>query len=452
MKNMKKNYLIAFITILLINLSAIGQEQLIGTKRTMVNAKVFKNDNISRTTNIDRWVSYQDVYSGFYSVDNTVVTMVNGAITSDSNIHQNYEYNNTTYNDSAFIHSTYSLIHLGGYHYKNTWFNPQLEPFDTSAPFTLDSIYTVFNYDWVDTNTIDTLVVRLAVPGIDQAYNIQHYDSTKGVDATGDTLKYIAVRYNQTEKRIANTVAEIKFPLDKSFVKDPSNWVTFANSSADSTTLQLLLDVDESIVGHLGYLISEVTYISGKTLNAATDTIGVNTNWFSPTWRSFDNGNNNPPPYEPNEFTCGGVLYPWGAYMSNNYFAAHWRRNNLQDITNNNGETSPFESPYILFNIKQTNTMSAGIEELNNGAQLFQNYPNPTSDMTTIKYALENASTVSFEVMDVTGKVVASSFEGNKTEGLHTIELNTNNLKAGVYFYSVIVNGNRLTKKMTISK
>ena len=54
--------------------------------------------------------------------------------------------------------------------------------------------------------------------------------------------------------------------------------------------------------------------------------------------------------------------------------------------------------------------------------------------------------------MDVTGKVVTSSFEGNKAEGTHSIELNTNSLNAGVYFYSVIVNGNRLTKKMTISK
>ena len=453
---MKKNYLFLFISFLMINISSYAQKELLSSKRTMTNMRTFSNDNVNRTTNISRWVSYQDVYSGFYTTDNTVVTMVNGALTSDSNIHQSYEFDNGTgnqiYNDTAFIHSTYSLIHLNGYHYKNTWFNPNIEPFDSTAPFTIDTLFTVFNYNWVDTNTIDTLVVRIAVPSPTQAYNIQHYDSTKGVDATGDTLDYIAVRFNQTDYKIENTVAEIKFPLDKSFVKDPNNWVTFANSAADSTTLQVVIDVDEIITGHLGYLISEVTYISGRTLSAATDTFGVNANWFSPTWRNFDNGNNNPPPYEPNEFTCGGVLYPFGAYDANNYFAAHWRRNNLQDITNNNGEPSPFESPYILFNIKQTNTQTASIDELNNGATLFQNYPNPTSNATTIKYALENAATVSFEVMDVTGKLVISSLEGNKTEGTHTIELNTNSLNAGVYFYSVIVNGNRLTKKMTISK
>jgi hypothetical protein len=450
--HMKKKYLLLFISFLMINVNSFTQKELLSSKRTMTNMRAFSNDNINRTTNISRWVSYQDVYSGFYSTDNTVVTMVNGAITSDSNIHQSYEFNNVVEADTAGIYSTYSLIHLNGYHYKSTWFNPNVEPFDSTAPFTIDSLFAVFNYDWVDTNTIDTLVVRIAVPSATQAFNIQHYDSTKGVDATGDTLDYIAVRYSKADKKIENTIAEIKFPLDKIFLKDPNNWVTFANSAADSTTLQLELDVNEIITGHLGYLISEITYKSGRILSAATDTFGVNANWFSPTWRSFDNGNNNPPPYEPNEFTCGGVLYSFGAYSANNYFAAHWRSNNLQDITNNNGDVNPFESPYILFNIKQTNTQTAGINELENGAQLFQNYPNPTSNVTTIKYALENANTVSFEVMDVTGKVITSSFEGNKTEGTHTIELNTNSLNAGVYFYSVIVNGNRLTKKMTISK
>ena len=79
-------------------------------------------------------------------------------------------------------------------------------------------------------------------------------------------------------------------------------------------------------------------------------------------------------------------------------------------------------------------------------------YPNPTSDLTTIKYSLQKSAQVTFELIDITGKTIISSLEGNKTEGSHLIELNTNELKAGVYFYSINVNGNKLTKKMTISK
>lgn len=429
-----------------------AKKTLLNKTRTMLNNPALKhsNVNVNRTTNIARWVSYWDAYSGSYSVNNQINSMVNGSFTADSNIMQYYDFSGANY-DTAAIYSSYSLVHLDGYHYTSTWFNPQLEPFDPATDITIDSVDVVFNYEWVDTNTIDTLVVRFATPNANQLNDIYNYLPPYDIDATGDTLRWLSARYDVTAKEMVNTVAELKLPLTKAYLKDQGNWINF-QSGLDSTTLYAGFDANEIISGHAGLLLSEVTYISGRTLVSGVDTIGVNANKFSPTWRNFDGQNNTPPPYEPNEYTCGGALYGFGYFeAANNFFVPHWSQNSAQDIADNGG-TNPFETPYIDVKILQTNTMTAGIEELNNGAELFQNYPNPTSDMTTIKYALENASTVSFEVMDVTGKVITSSYEGNKTEGLHTIELNTNSLNAGVYFYSVIVNGNRLTKKMTISK
>lgn len=81
------------------------------------------------------------------------------------------------------------------------------------------------------------------------------------------------------------------------------------------------------------------------------------------------------------------------------------------------------------------------------------NYPNPASNNTTISYRLaEDMANVSVVVYDVTGKEVANFNEGSKAKGLYKINLDASNLDAGTYLYSVIGNGNRLTKRMTITK
>jgi len=88
-----------------------------------------------------------------------------------------------------------------------------------------------------------------------------------------------------------------------------------------------------------------------------------------------------------------------------------------------------------------------------NGARLSQNTPNPANGFTTINYELLNKSAVVLSVFDVTGKLVASQNEGNQTAGNHNIRLNTSDLAAGVYSYSLKVgNNNTSTKKMVIIK
>ncbi|TND08784.1 MAG: hypothetical protein FD123_2000 [Bacteroidetes bacterium] len=81
-----------------------------------------------------------------------------------------------------------------------------------------------------------------------------------------------------------------------------------------------------------------------------------------------------------------------------------------------------------------------------------QNVPNPTNGITKIDYALKNNGKVTFSVYDIAGKLVYSNNEGNQAAGVHTIELNTNDYNAGVYFYTVNVDGVSVTKKMTVTK
>ena len=62
------------------------------------------------------------------------------------------------------------------------------------------------------------------------------------------------------------------------------------------------------------------------------------------------------------------------------------------------------------------------------------------------------ANEVSLSVYDVTGKLIKSINEGNLSAGMHSITLETSDIDAGVYFYTLTVGDQILTKKMTIMK
>jgi hypothetical protein len=82
---------------------------------------------------------------------------------------------------------------------------------------------------------------------------------------------------------------------------------------------------------------------------------------------------------------------------------------------------------------------AASVSEFVNGAKLFQNTPNPANANTTISYELEKNAAVSFNVYDVTGKMVATQTIGEQASGMHNINFSTENLAAGIYHYSLVI-------------
>ena len=78
--------------------------------------------------------------------------------------------------------------------------------------------------------------------------------------------------------------------------------------------------------------------------------------------------------------------------------------------------------------------------------------PNPFSGGTSIGYELAAGGNVSFEVYDITGNKVVSVNEGKKAAGKYSIELSGNSLQSGVYFYTLVVDGAKITRKMTVIK
>jgi len=91
-----------------------------------------------------------------------------------------------------------------------------------------------------------------------------------------------------------------------------------------------------------------------------------------------------------------------------------------------------------------------GIDLSKTQSRLEQNYPNPVIDHTDIAYELENPSNVEIEITDMTGRTILNFNEGNKPAGKHSLQVNTESLEAGVYFYTLKAGNFVDTKRMVV--
>lgn len=88
--------------------------------------------------------------------------------------------------------------------------------------------------------------------------------------------------------------------------------------------------------------------------------------------------------------------------------------------------------------------------DLISNSSISTNYPNPFKSATTFNLNLEKAGIVSVEVYSLVGQKVLSLPTREYSAGSHKISLNASDLKPGIYIYSVIANGERASRKMTV--
>lgn len=79
-------------------------------------------------------------------------------------------------------------------------------------------------------------------------------------------------------------------------------------------------------------------------------------------------------------------------------------------------------------------------------------YPNPVTQESVVNFYLASSSEVSLSISDVTGKLLNVRNLGKLNEGEQTINLNnqTNSLSNGIYFLTVKVGTNLVTKKLIV--
>jgi hypothetical protein len=89
--------------------------------------------------------------------------------------------------------------------------------------------------------------------------------------------------------------------------------------------------------------------------------------------------------------------------------------------------------------------------DINNGVGLGQNYPNPANNGSTrIDVSLQQSAHVNMVLRDISGKLVQTLEDRTMAPGLHHVDVNTANLGAGVYFYTLTTNNMTSTKRMTV--
>lgn len=99
-------------------------------------------------------------------------------------------------------------------------------------------------------------------------------------------------------------------------------------------------------------------------------------------------------------------------------------------------------TPVIRINFEDI----TGINENGNIANV-NVYPNPSIDKVTVSYALNNASDIAINVVDVTGKVVYTEASAAKSSGSHELAINTSAFASGVYAIQINTNAGTVTSK-----
>jgi len=149
-----------------------------------------------------------------------------------------------------------------------------------------------------------------------------------------------------------------------------------------------------------------------------------NTDWKNIGFVEGHGNSNSPKSYE---FEDGSVLY--GHY--------YYR---LKQIDNDGS----FEYSDIV---------EVDIPTLQDYAILEQNYPNPFNPETKIRFTINDNTRVSLKVFDETGSEIAEIFNKKVESGrIYEVSFNGLKLSSGVYFYSLISEKVRKTKKMLLIK
>jgi hypothetical protein len=84
---------------------------------------------------------------------------------------------------------------------------------------------------------------------------------------------------------------------------------------------------------------------------------------------------------------------------------------------------------------------------------LEQNYPNPFNPVTTIRYRLPVAESVTLSVYDVLGRNVAVLVNDQRqAAGVHDVHFDGENLPSGVYFYQIKTQESTRVRSMLLLK
>lgn len=112
----------------------------------------------------------------------------------------------------------------------------------------------------------------------------------------------------------------------------------------------------------------------------------------------------------------------------------------------------------IYFDDLRTATFSPTDVEVETGTTaptefaLKQNFPNPFNPSTQIKFSVPQTSNVKVLVTDLLGREVVTLVNDNLAAGNYSVNFNASELSSGIYFYTLITDNFKQSKKMILMK
>ncbi len=162
----------------------------------------------------------------------------------------------------------------------------------------------------------------------------------------------------------------------------------------------------------------------------------------------------------------GGTVSGGGSYAhgSNVVIAAVARNENGKKFrflnwTENNAEIS--QNAEYSFIILADRNLVANFEDITSISDnlnipkefsLSQNYPNPFNNGTVIEYSIPKSCRVSIKIYDDLGREVNTLIDEEKAEGRYRVYWNAEKLPSGVYYYQIISEKFKETKKIVLLK
>jgi agmatine/peptidylarginine deiminase len=129
--------------------------------------------------------------------------------------------------------------------------------------------------------------------------------------------------------------------------------------------------------------------------------------------------------------------------------------------TTNDGKTAvkPISAPegyYQVYFTDSTDNLTLGVNNLDRITEknyLFGAYPNPASNTFVIPFDLIENASIKIIITDILGKEMFTITKNNLQAGMYKEAIDASNFNNGVYFYSMIVNGIKIsTRKLIIQK
>ncbi len=92
----------------------------------------------------------------------------------------------------------------------------------------------------------------------------------------------------------------------------------------------------------------------------------------------------------------------------------------------------------------------AGINEISNNISAVQNFPNPFSTQTNIRFTLEKPEQLSIKIFDVRGSFIKEIANGKYSTGTHSVTFEASDMPAGYYYYRLQTSTSVQTEKALI--